>query len=158
MNYRSKHAALSLPALIAAAFAWVAAPAAASLGGDVASVRDDTVKLRGQLVSTPMLQYDRHDITTGPGAVVHEYLSRAGTIFAVTWQGPLPPDLRQLFGSYFEPFRNAAVAQSTPGGHRHLSIVQSDFVVESSGHLRAFQGKAYVPSLVPSGVSVADLQ
>ncbi len=157
MNYRTLRAAPALPGLLSLAFAWLASPASASLGGDTASVSADSVQLRGQLVSTSMLQYDRHDITTGPDAVVHEYLSRAGKIFAVSWQGPLPPDLRQLFGSYFEPFRSAAVAQSRPGGHRHMSVVQSDFVVESRGHLRAFQGKAYVPSLVPAGVSVADL-
>jgi hypothetical protein len=79
-------------------------------------------------------------------------------VFAVTWQGPTPPDLRQLFGSYFEPFRSAAAAQSRPGGHRQLSIAQSDFVVQAIGHLRTFQGKAFVPSLVPAGVSVAELE
>ena len=158
MNYRSIHAALSLPALIAVAFAWVAAPAAASLGGDLTSVSDDSVQFRGQLVSTGMLHYDQHDITTASGTVVHQYLSPGGKVFAVTWKGPMPPDLRQLFGPYFEPFRSAAAAQSRPGGHRQVSIVQSDFVVQAAGHMRDFQGKAYVPSLVPSGVSVAELQ
>jgi hypothetical protein len=39
-----------------------------------------------------------------------------------------------------------------------MSIAQSDFVVQAIGHLRTFQGKAYVPSLVPAGVSVAELE
>jgi hypothetical protein len=160
MNYRSisMHAAKALPALIAVAFAWLAAPASASLGGDVSSVSDDSVRFRGQLVSTGMLHYDRHDITSASGNVIHEYLATGGKVFAVTWKGPMPPDLHQLFGSYFEPFRSAAVAQSRPGGHRQVSVVQSDFVVQAAGHMRAFQGKAYVPSLVPSGVTVAELQ
>lgn len=139
------------------AFAWLASPASARLGGDYASVSDDSAQLKGQLVSTTMLNCDRHVITTGSGTVIHEYLSRSGKVFAVTWHGPLPPDLRQLFGDYFEPFSSAAAAQSRPGGHRQLNIQQPDFVVQASGHLRAFQGSAYVPSLVPSGVSVADL-
>jgi hypothetical protein len=42
--------------------------------------------------------------------------------------------------------------------HRQLSFANPDFVVESTGRLRNFRGKAYVPSLVPAGVSVADLQ
>jgi hypothetical protein len=157
MSYRISRAARALPPLISLAFAWLGAPASASLGGDVGSVSADSVQFRGQLLSTAMLQYDRHDITTGSGTVVHEYLSRAGKVFAVSWQGPRPPDLRQLFGSYFEPFQSAAAAQSRPGMHRQVSIAQSDFVVQAVGHLRAFQGKAYVPSLVPEGVAVADL-
>jgi Protein of unknown function (DUF2844) len=31
-------------------------------------------------------------------------------------------------------------------------------VVQLTGRLRNFSGKAYLPSLVPAGVSVADLQ
>jgi hypothetical protein len=157
MNYCSRRTAWAFPALLSLAFACFAMPASASLGGDVSSVQEDSVRGRGQLLSTGMLHYDRHDFTAASGTVVHEY-SSGGKVFAVTWKGPMPPDLRQLFGNYFEAYRSAAAAQSRPGGHRQLSIVQPDFVVQAVGHMRAFQGKAYVPSLVPSGVSVADLQ
>jgi hypothetical protein len=156
MSYRILRTARALPALLLG-FAWIAAPAWASLGGDVGSVGADNVQFKGQLVSTPMLQYDRHDITTDSGTV-HEYLSHAGKVFAVTWQGPRPPDLRQLFGSYFEPFQSATAAQSRPGMHRQVSVAQPDFVVHAVALLRTFQGKAYVPSLVPAGVAVADLK
>jgi Protein of unknown function (DUF2844) len=158
MNYRFSRATEALPALISLTLLWLASPASASLGGDVDSVSSDRITLKGQLVSTPMLQYQMHVITSISGTVVHEYLSHAGKVFAVTWQGPKPPDLRQLFGSYFEPFRSAAAAQSRPGSHRQLNIAQSDFVVQAMGHMRDFQGKAYVPSLIPAGVSVADLE
>jgi hypothetical protein len=158
MSHRISRAARALPAFVSLAFVWLTSPASASLGGDADSVSADSVEFKGQRLRTAMLQFDRHDITTGSGTVVHEYLSRAGKVFAVTWQGPMPPDLRQLFGSYFEPFRSAAAAQSRPGGHRQLSIAQSDFVVQAIGHLRTFQGKAFVPSLVPAGVSVAELE
>jgi hypothetical protein len=140
------------------ALLWLASlPVCASLGGDVGSVSADSVSFKGQLLSTGMLQYDQHDITTPSGTVVHEYLSRAGKVFAVSWHGPMPPDLRQLFGSYFVSYQSAAAAQSRPGMHRQLNVALSDFVVQASGHLRAFQGKAYVPSLVPAGLSVTDL-
>jgi hypothetical protein len=42
--------------------------------------------------------------------------------------------------------------------HRQLNVANPDFVVASSGRLRSFRGVAYVPSLIPTGVSVADLQ
>src|SRR5579863_2828063 len=134
------------------------APATAHLGGDVDSVSADRDALHAQLHSTPMQLYDRHDITTTGGGVVHEYSTRQGTVFALTWQGQLPPDLGQLFGNYYKQYQDAAAAHSRPGMHRQLNIANQDFVVQSAGRMRSFRGKAYVPSLVPAGVSVADLQ
>jgi len=158
MQSNSNPARRWLPALgLATVLTLLQAPAQARLGSDAASINDDNVQLKGQLVRTPMLQYDRHDITNGPDSVVHEYLSRSGKVFAVTWQGPLPPDFRQLFGDYFEPFRAAAAAQMRPGQHRQARFVQPDFVYEAAGRLRTFRGRAYVPSLVPAGVDVATL-
>jgi hypothetical protein len=37
-------------------------------------------------------------------------------------------------------------------------VAQPDFVAQALGRLRAFRGKAYVPSLVPAGVDVTELQ
>ena len=135
-------------------------PAYANLGGDAQTVNADREVMRGQLRSTLMQQYDLHEISTDVGTVVHEYVTREGKVFAVTWSGPLPPNLQQLFGSYFEQYQAAAAAsaQIHPGMHRQLSIAQPDLVVQSLGRMRAFHGKAYVPSLVPAGVSVVDLQ
>jgi hypothetical protein len=133
------------------------APALAHLGGDADSVNADRDAMHAQLRSTAMQLYSLHEIDTPAGTVVHEYTTQPGTVFAVTWQGPLPPDLAQLFGNYYKQYQNAAAAQSRPGMHRQLNIATPDFVVESTGRMRSFRGKAYVPSLVPAGVSVADL-
>lgn len=158
MSYGLPRRARALPALAALTFAAFIAPALAALGGDEDSVHTDTTRLRGQMFSTAMMQYTRHDIATGPDGAIHEYLSRTGKIFAVTWKGPLPPDLSQLFGSYFDSYREQLIAQSHPGGHRQVYVVQPDLVVQSVGRPRAFMGKAYVPSLVPAGVDVTELQ
>jgi hypothetical protein len=133
------------------------APAAAHLGGDADSVTADRDALHAQLRRTPMGQYDLHEITTDAGTRVHEYTTPQGAVFALTWQGPLPPDLRQLFGNYYKQFQDAAAVQSRTGMHRLLNITQPDLVVQSMGRLRDFRGMAYVPSLVPAGVAVADL-
>jgi hypothetical protein len=134
--------------------------ALAGLGGDVQSVSTDRAVMRGQLRSTLMQRYDMHEIRTDGGTLVREYATPQGKVFAVTWSGPLPPNLQQLFGSYFDQYQNAAAdsAQLHPGMHRQLSIAQPDFVVQSLGRMRAFHGKAYVPSLVPAGISVVSLQ
>ena len=133
------------------------APATAHLGGDTDSVSADRDAMHAQLRSIPMQLYNVHEITTAGGGVVHEYSTRQGTVFAVTWQGQLPPDLAQLFGNYYKSYQDAAAAHSRPGMHRQLSIASTDLVVESTGRMRSFRGKAYVPSLVPAGVSIADL-
>ncbi|HEX4025672.1 MAG TPA: DUF2844 domain-containing protein [Steroidobacteraceae bacterium] len=147
-------AALMLGAIVA-----LASPALAALGGSADSVSADSSAMRGQLRSTSLVQYDMQEITQG-AQTVREYVTRSGQVFAVTWQGPVPPDLRQLLGTYFGRFQEAAAAshRTNPGVHRQLNIVQSDLVVQSSGRLRAFRGLAYLPALVPDGVSVDQLQ
>jgi hypothetical protein len=133
--------------------------ALAHLGGDAASVHADRAAFDGQLQTTSMLQYDEHDMTLPSGTVVHEYVSRAGAVFAISWRGPLPPDLSQLLGSYFPRYTSAAgaAAHARPGLSRQLSSVEPDFVVQSVAHLRSFRGKAYLPALVPEGVAVEQL-
>jgi hypothetical protein len=147
-----------LACCLAGAWSVLCLPTAASahLGGDTGSVSTDRVALNGALKSTSTLQDDEHDLTLPSGTIVHEYVSRAGQVFAVSWQGPLPPDLSQLLGDYFDRFTSAAsaAAQAQPGLQRQLSSVQPDFVVQSVAHLRSFRGKAYLPGLVPEGVSV----
>ena len=137
---------------------WLPVPAAAHLGGDADSVSADSDVLHAQLRSIPMQQYNRHDISTAAGTLVHEYETRQGTVFAVTWQGSLPPDLQQLFGNYYPRYQAAASARLRPGMHRQLNIAGPDLVVQSTARLRAFGGIAYIPNLVPAGVSVVDLQ
>jgi hypothetical protein len=136
------------------------ARALANLGGSFESVSADRTALKGVLRSTEMTQYDVHEIDFG-STVVREYVARSGTVFAVTWHGPTPPNLQQLFGSnYFARFHNAAAAaaQDHPSSHRQFSLNQSDFVVQSAGHMRSFVGRAYLPALMPAGLSASDLQ
>src|SRR5262249_51749114 len=83
--------------------------ALAALGGDVGSVAADRVALAAQLRSTAMVQYDVHQIDSGT-VTVREYVTRAGHVFAVTWDGPVPPDMQQLLGEYFPRFNQAARA------------------------------------------------
>jgi hypothetical protein len=130
----------------------------AHLGGDTDSVSADRELLHAQLRSTPMQHYNRHEISTPGGTLVHEYTTLQGTVFALTWQGPVPPNLRQLFGTYYNEYQDAAASQGRPGAHRQLDVRHADLVVQSTGRLRSFSGRAYVPSLVPAGVTVADIQ
>jgi hypothetical protein len=137
--------------------AWSAMPASAHLGGDASSVDADRQMFHAQLRSVAMALYQQHEIRTESGMLLHEYATPAGTVFAVSWHGPLPPDLHQLFGNYFQRFQSAAPASLRPGMHRQITITAPDLVVQSTARMRAYQGTAYIPSLVPAGVSVSDL-
>jgi hypothetical protein len=74
----------------------------------------------------------------------------------VSWRGPVMPDLRQTLGEYFQRYQEATAAPHV--GHRQLSVDRPDLVIRSSGHMRAFYGRAYVPSLVPTNFSLDDIK
>jgi hypothetical protein len=134
-------------------------PALAALGGDVASVHEDQAQMKGSLKSTQATGYTVHEIKASAGAVVKEYISPAGKVFAITWHGPFVPNMQQLLGSYYQQFADAAAAQREAHTRRRtLNIQQSDLVVQNGGHMRSYFGKAYVPTLLPQGVSADEIQ
>jgi hypothetical protein len=90
---------------------------------------------------------------------VREFVSSAGKVFAVAWQGPIHPDLQQLLGTYYEQYTQAVQAQrATRKGRGPLLIQEPGLVVQVSGHMRAFVGRAYVPQMMPAGVKVEDIR
>jgi hypothetical protein len=131
----------------------LAAPAWAALGEHVDSVARDTERLRGEVQASAREGYAVHQITAAGGTLVREYVTRSGFVFGVAWEGPSMPDLAALLGSHYAAFRQAVIAS----GRRRAPVVLStgDLVVESSGHMRAFRGRAYVPGLVPPELAAA---
>lgn len=140
--------------------ALAALPALAALGDNVASVAADRAHLHGQLKGvTASTGFTVQEIDELTGTVVREYVSPNGTVFAVSWTGPSIPDLRQIFGSYFQQYLSASSrARHGAAARRHFEVTQPDLIVQSSGHMRAFHGRAYVPSLIPSGITPGDIR
>ena len=134
----------------------VTLPAFAALGESAASVEADAAKMKGQARATAVAGYTVKEITLPSGTIVREYVSAEGKVFAVTWSGMSRPDLQQTLGTYFEQYKAAAAAPHA--GHHHLTIRQPDLVLSSSGHMRAWRGKAYVPALLPPNFSVDDIR
>lgn len=130
--------------------------ACATLGEPEISVQTDVVR---QLASIKSLQerdnYRVHEIQLASGTVMREFVGTDGKVFAVTWQGPTRPDLRQALGQYFDAFVSAP--RSKFADRRHLQIQQGDLIVQAGGHMGALSGRAYLASAVPSGVSIGDL-
>jgi len=133
-----------------------AAPSWAVLGQSVASVQSDQQRMRGEVRSASYKGYSVQQIKAPDGDIVNEYVSPAGTVFAVTWQTRTMPNLQQLFGSYFSQFQQASEAKS----HRRRGVVvrTNQLVVESGGHMRSFHGRAYVPALVPPSVPLSAIE
>lgn len=150
--------ALALGAVLLAAEAL--APARAGLGATAASVEADRVSMKGQLRERSEPGYSVQEITAANGAVVREYVSSAGVVFAVGWSGPAMPNLQQTLGTYFAQYQAAVTAQRSTGargGHHHLTIRVPSLVVHAGGHMRQYFGLAYVPSLVPQNLSISEL-
>jgi hypothetical protein len=135
----------------------LAAPAAlAALGGDQASIGADQTQLQASVNVSSRPLYDVHELTLPSGTMVREFAAPGGAVFAIAWNGPALPDLRQTLGAYFGAYIEAAKANQ--GGHHHLAAVRADLVVQSTGHMRAFIGRAYLASAVPAGVSIDELR
>jgi hypothetical protein len=153
MSFSNRNA--SLLAAFAVAAAALALPAAASLGGDEASVAADHAVLEGNIKVARVQRYAVHEIAAPSGTVVREFVSPAGKVFAVAWSGPTMPDLRQVLGPYFDTYV-AALAQRKARGP--VNVVLPGLVVQSGGHMRAFVGKAYLPDGMPAGVGSEEIR
>lgn len=93
------------------------------------------------------------------GVLVKEYISNDGVVFAVSWRGVAEPNLADLLGDYFPEYDQAAEHQlPVQRRGRTAQITASQIVVNKFGHMRDIRGLAYVPSLVPEGVNVGELQ
>jgi hypothetical protein len=137
----------------------VALPAYCALGGDAASIQADQICMQGSLRTSAAEAYTVQEIRGANGAAVREYVSPSGKVFGVAWQGPWPPDLHQLLGSYFDQYLNAVQTQSKSRvGRRPIAVSLPGLVVEIGGHPRAFAGRAYAPDLAPAGVTVETIQ
>lgn len=125
----------------------------ATLGGDLGSISVDEHALTAKHAVKPLTSGERHDLALPSGTIVHEYLSN-GVVFAITWQGPAVPDLRSLLGVYFAQL----ASHVSSGSHHSMRFIGNDFVMRSMGHGRSHSGRAWVPSVVPSGLNIDSLE
>jgi hypothetical protein len=152
-------ARVRLRATVAGALLLALAPleaAHAALGENIGSPARDHDALRGTLVVMPMQGYEVHQIVSAAGVTVREYATHTGGVFAVTWSGTQVPDLKILLGSYFD--RYVSLAQTRRTGHHALSIYTPGLVMTVARFQRSASGQAYVPNLLPSGVSRRELR
>jgi hypothetical protein len=134
----------------------IAGPAHAALGGDAASIANDTAALEASREITQAAGVEVHVLHLRSGTTVHEYAAH-GKVFAIAWGGPVIPDLRRLLGSYFDAYVNDPQGRGT--GHHTMRVVQTrDWVVQSAGHQNGFVGRAWLSNELPAGFDLATVR
>ena len=140
----------------------------ATLGDNAASVLADQAQMKGTVTSVDNGAYVLHVITASTGAKVREYVSPAGAVFAVTWEGQFPPNFQQLLGPCFQQVQQAIQQQKAAEqtGDQQQSrrrrgpvyVATAGIVFSQNGHQHSFHGQAYIPQLVPQGVQTSDIR
>ena len=166
MNYLRSHSAAGKWAAVSAVLFALCAPAFGVLGDNAASVLTDQARLKGTLNSVDRQAYVMHEITASSGAKVREYVSPAGQVFGVAWEGQFPPNFQQLLGPYYQEAQQAATqqqaqessAQQPPRRRGPVVINTPKIVFVNVGHIHSFHGVAYIPQMVPQGVQASDIR
>ena len=100
--------------------------------------------------------YDVNTSVLDNGTTVREYVAN-GVVFAVSWTGPFLPDLRTLLGQQFTTL-TSETARRPKAGNSQVRIVRPDVTIESTGHMRAYSGRAWVTSLLPAGFDTDEIE
>lgn len=136
-------------------------PAGAVLGEPAQSVGTDAQALGGKahLLAQGQASYTVEQFTTTDGIAVREYVAPSSMIvFAVAWNGPHPPDLSALLGSYFADYKSMAAQTQGTNDLHHRSLRGSRLVIQTAGHMRDMWGRAWDPQLLPPGVTEEDIR
>ncbi|OOG54825.1 DUF2844 domain-containing protein [Polaromonas sp. C04] len=138
--------------------------ARAALGGHATDVPADATRLQARAFSAQTragtatgAAFTRHQITLPAGGSAVEFVDASGNVFAVSWAAPIMPDLSVLLGSYKASLDTAQQAPHTLRSPRLLQADDGDWVLVSTGHLRAYSGYSYLRSRLPAGFDLQEL-
>ena len=132
--------------------------AQAALGESVDSIASDQKDLSAvQRATKTFMGYTVYEMRSET-MTIREYVSPSDVVFGITWKGLTHPDLTPLLGNYASEHKKAASHTKRQPGHRYAKIKSDNIVVEKWGHMRRLQGRAYVPDLIPEGVSVDEIK
>lgn len=135
---------LSLPALAGLGDLATTTPAGAAAGSS--AIRR----------AVPARTYTIQDVQARGGVMIREYLAADGRVVAVSWNGPVMPNLEQLLSTYFEPYREELAKRGPSRGP--VVLRRDNLVVEAGGHMRSFRGRAYLPGLLPADLPIDEIK
>lgn len=143
--------------LLQGALAWAALGSAPSDFGGTNTQTRMAARSLAATSATAAAVYTVSQSTLDSGTIVREYMDTNSVVFAVSWKGPTLPDLRTLLGDKFTVMTSNA-AKRPKAGHSQLAVEQSDVVIVSNGHMRAYAGQAWIPSALPAGFDTATIE
>ncbi|TSK07986.1 MAG: DUF2844 domain-containing protein [Geobacter sp.] len=149
-----------IPLGLAAAICFCQDRAEATLGEAADTIAKDRKALSGVSQKTlSSARYRVQQMASGTGkTAIREYVSPSGIVFAVAWNGFVRPNLKVLLGSYHNDYQKALSRRARNPGHREMKLVSERLVVETWGHMRNLQGRAYLPGLLPEGVNIDEIR
>ncbi len=136
----------------------IARPVQATLGEPADSIETDSRAISAVRNAAMARAGYTVRVIASDSVTVREYCSPSGIVFGIAWNGLIHPDLTTLLGSYSEEYQKA-LRQNPRKPGRRFSLVKTDrIVVEKWGHMRNLQGRAYVPALIPPGVTADEIK
>lgn len=144
--------------LVILAISWAGSRHAyATLGQGADSIANDRKALGAAKRSgVSRSKYSVQEVASA-ATTVREFLTPDGVVFAVAWNGLVHPDLTTLLGSYAPEYQSAKRQLPRKHGQKRTQVKSSRVVVETWGHMRNLQGRAYVPTLLPAGVNLNEI-
>lgn len=146
-----------MKAVVAAVLCISMSGAWAALGGAPANFGPRVLAAKSQTESTGGAAYSDLERKLDSGTVVHEYVDASGVVFAVSWSGPIMPDLKEILGTHFDTMV-AHAGRGARGGRSQIAVAQPDVVIVSAGHMGAFEGRAWLPAKLPAGFNPSDIK
>lgn len=150
--------ATPLHLLLAIAATFAASPARAALGERASSVAKDQSALAATQRQAIARGTHRVEQLASEARTVRELVTPDGIVFAVCWDGVTHPDLDTVLGAYASPVRRAIGEQGAPPRSRVRHVESGGAVLQTWGHMRDLHGCAWVPALVPAGVTVDEIR
>jgi len=130
----------------------------AALGGSADTITADRTALEAVHRATTAHGGYTVDEAVTDATAVREYVSPTGVVFGIAWNGYVHPDLTQLLGSYWGEYSAARQKAVRKFGTKRQQLATDNIVVEKWGHMRNLRGRAYVPGLIPTGVSIDEIK
>ena len=127
--------------------------AQAELGGNLASIMQEQKIFGSTLTISPQSNYTIYIQNISPDLVIKEYVSNSGNIFGVAWKGSTLPNFQILLGNYYSNYLSAQ--QQNP---RSVFLQDNNLVIESSGVMGGYIGRAFLPKQVPTGLAPTAIQ
>lgn len=142
------------------ALVMLSAPAWAVLGGGVADIQGEQLRLRAtRSVGYAFHGGSVHVLRLPDSSLIQQFVNAQGIVYAVAWNTRLKPDFKPLLGRYAADFdAGVADARRTPGIKRNVFVDHGDLAVHSGGRLGSFVGKAWLKSQLPAGSTANEIR